>query len=80
VTTSSLLVNTNPVGRGGTNNMQSGKSPSGRGFFGALFSFLLKLVFLGALVLVGVVGWRAYGAKVSSSYGKSPMLWDAKRF
>jgi hypothetical protein len=62
--------------------MHSGKgsSPLRRGFFGAFFSFLLKLIFLAAVVLVGIVGWRAYGAKLSGSYGNGPVLWDAKRF
>lgn len=79
MTTSSLLVNADLAGLG-SSNMHSGKGPSsGRGFFGAFFSFLLKLIFLAAVVLVGIVGWRAYGAKISGSYGNG-MLWDAKRF
>ena len=78
MTTSSLLVN---IDAAGISNVHSGKTPhSERGFFGAFFSFLLKLIFVAALVLVGVVGWRAYGAKISGSYGNGPVLWDAKRF
>jgi len=79
VTTSSLLVNTDLISK--SNSKHSGKRPSSQhDFLGAFFSFLLKLVFLGVLVLLGVVGWRAYGAQISSSNGRSPMPWDAKRF
>lgn len=80
VTTSSLILNADLAGVGAS-GPQSGKAPSsGRGFFGSLFSLLLKLIFLAAVVAVGFVGWRAYGARIGATYGRNNMTWDSKRF
>ncbi|KAF8306704.1 concanavalin A-like lectin/glucanase [Clavulina sp. PMI_390] len=80
VATNSILINTDLAGMSSSSSW-SGKAPASKGgFFSSLFSLLLRLVFLAAIVAVGVVGWRAYGARLAAPYTKKYSTWDSKRF
>lgn len=86
ITTSSLILNQDLVSSAGPSRRAGkGRTPSsGRGFFGTLFSLILRLIFLAAIVAVGFVGWRAYGARLKGmgggKYAKGGVVWDSKRF